>query len=1095
MSSQPSSQDSNPDSDEEIWSSVEELPSDFSSTPSLSFSSSPGLSQEEFSRPRLCQPYTSATSRPLKRKRDDSPGVLAKKLKHVAAGTVHLSKTTSSAVDTGPVLIASLDGQADQSSIAAFNGLSTGVLWEIARLASLERLTNVSVEDIKSLRGTNSDAAPKTVEILLKEKTRDLDTDRAFSAERKSQCPWQELDAEEAALLNNPNSALGNFPESPKGFYGGKVGFIGNIDEVAGRYNVTLDRCTLTTSCRLCRQFGSSSILRLKVPLKILHHNQNLRTFVRRPFVILGNVFRAFYAKETTVFLFRTRENYSNGQIYDPPSGGLSLFDFLDQFNPLQLNTDQALCKWASRFALGLSNSVPGPVLPPARVDEINDILSFTKSNMTDGCGISNVAFNLKLKFDFQLETIPCAVQVRHGGKKGILLMCPDSTQDATPQLAFRNPSQVKIRYSEASKADPANATVDILRFSRTKCPTRISAEVIINLEHNGVPADVFVRMQEAYIAKGVEELLLWAQEPGSETTEVMMQLWTAVEKSEDVYSARRVREAVGEARFRGFRERYNDATPDEEDDSELFDGAVHERSIAWWPDYISGSPSSLAETCMVLLDSGFTPQSLPVLRDKLKQIVRTKIKHRANRFIYEVAQSASAFVVPDHWGVLEENEIHFKSSRRQFPTDDGLQSDIILGDVLMTRNPCKLPTDVRKLRAVKHSQLHDLVDVIVCSVKGQRRLLDYLAGGDYDGDTAIVIWDKEIVDAFTNADEKYSIEPKGVNQCFEQTAKTVGEFIRENGGKSPAVKASMLQEYLLGSLRDPSAVGQYSGMHDNSVVKQGYSHPNSIRLAYLFCKILDSPKTGHQLKQKTWDADKSKHGHVHGPAWKNGKKDKKEVTGSALNTPYLQRNVDPTNPLLARPFIMDVLNQTALLQRDQWLKDAEDIFAEFEQREVVLDPDLAKPWNDFSDFVARQVRVDKKPKEDLEKIGKHVEAMYARHTKEIKGYSSSSASFFTDAGIKERQDKLRALSYDFAARPKPGEELKTLFDEAQIARLRASYAYIYDHENNGSKGWSRFPWNVALGELCKIKASALGPQKSVVMQFYERFRLGGNRR
>jgi hypothetical protein len=177
------------------------------------------------------------------------------------------------------------------------------------------------------------------------------------------------------------------------------------------------------------------------------------------------------------------------------------------------------------------------------------------------------------------------------------------------------------------------------------------------------------------------------------------------------------------------------------------------------------------------------------------------------------------------------------------------------------------VPTDVRKvffftfgrvvfstvyvqLRAVKHNVLHDLVDVIVCSVKGQRRLLDFLAGGecdvanipcaflniatgDYDGDTAIVIWEKEIVDSFTNAPEKYSVEPKGVDCCFTRDETTVAKFNADYAGKPPDIKAAELQRYLLGSLRDPSAVGQYSGYHDNAILTRGYGNPRTVKLGY----------------------------------------------------------------------------------------------------------------------------------------------------------------------------------------------------------------------------------------------------------------------
>jgi hypothetical protein len=230
------------------------------------------------------------------------------------------------------------------------------------------------------------------------------------------------------------------------------------------------------------------------------------------------------------------------------------------------------------------------------------------------------------------------------------------------------------------------------------------------------------------------------------------------------------------------------------------------------------------------------------------------------------------------------------------------------------------------------------------------------------------------------------------------------------------------------------------------------------------FCKILDSAKTGYNLKPESRNADARQYGHVRGPAWKNRQK---EATGSALNTPCLERKVDPENPMLARPFIMDVLNIAATSQKNRWLADVEALFRSFEEREVILDPDLAKPWHDFEAFANEKFQEgDKRPRDDLVIIGKHVEEMYRRHAKDLKENGKSET--FTDRAIEVRQDKLRALSHDFAAAPRP-DQLATIFDSAAIARLRASLAYIFDHhENEYRKGinlaWSRFPWNVALG-------------------------------
>lgn len=160
--------------------------------------------------------------------------------------------------------------------------------------------------------------------------------------------------------------------------------------------------------------------------------------------------------------------------------------------------------------------------------------------------------------------------------------------------------------------------------------------------------------------------------------------------------------------------------------------------------------------------------------------------------------------------------------------------------------------TECHKVRAVEHPFLRSYTDVIVCSIQGHRRLLDFLAGGavmvceqyfycahssnqgDYDGDTATVIWTPPIVESFKNADEKYSKEPDGLDVCFTSDHnEKVSEFLIRTSSLSPVEKALAVQTYLLGALRDPSVIGKYSNMHDNAVYHFGYSHPRTVKLAY----------------------------------------------------------------------------------------------------------------------------------------------------------------------------------------------------------------------------------------------------------------------
>ena len=99
---------------------------------------------------------------------------------------------------------------------------------------------------------------------------------------------------------------------------------------------------------------------------------------------------------------------------------------------------------------------------------------------------------------------------------------------------------------------------------------------------------------------------------------------------------------------------------------------------------------------------------------------------------------------VIDESGLLEENEIFVQLKRDNFRKGDtskiksgsGLSSinqamkkiqdidalaQLIEGDVLVTRNPCHHPGDIRKLKCVYKEELKHLYNVVVFSSKGER--------------------------------------------------------------------------------------------------------------------------------------------------------------------------------------------------------------------------------------------------------------------------------------------------------------------------------------------------------------------------------------
>lgn len=222
--------------------------------------------------------------------------------------------------------------------------------------------------------------------------------------------------------------------------------------------------------------------------------------------------------------------------------------------------------------------------------------------------------------------------------------MKDDDRNDNIPRAWFR-PSQTKILLPKERVQDKSQLTFDILRTGRLKTATRLSSEVIINLHENGVPAAVFVELMKQSVNALVKALTAW------EGPDAMYLLWMNVERAEGVLMERRARVAKSEARARGAKHTSIDDGDDDEDDQENQDPEseplMEGKSAPWWPDDISGCPSTLGETVMSLLDSGFTPQDCPVLREGLKNVLDKAISRETTRLRFEVAQSCNAFAIP----------------------------------------------------------------------------------------------------------------------------------------------------------------------------------------------------------------------------------------------------------------------------------------------------------------------------------------------------------------------------------------------------------------------------------------------------------------
>ena len=286
-------------------------------------------------------------------------------------------------------------------------------------------------------------------------------------------------------------------------------------------------------------------------------------------------------------------------------------------------------------------------------------------------------------------------------------------SKDGQPRIWLRE-SQRKVRHLDSQLSNTALCTVDVLRASHLTYPAALSVETIINFAENGVKFTVFANFMKDSMSETVDNLTTWGGPNGC------VRLWHYTAKEGGVHAARFARARAAEARVQGyvFEDPMHDYADNNEDDTEPT-RALEEQSSAWWWDPISGCPSSLEETSMVLLDSGFDPEQLPVLRAKQQEVAKKSIKATLSKFRTLVPMSCSAWAVPgsslyditvaflctqpvpDPCDVLDSGEIYIESSNTNLHDTEGNRTNRVVGDVLvsqrnisnrtgLTHHPCR---------------------------------------------------------------------------------------------------------------------------------------------------------------------------------------------------------------------------------------------------------------------------------------------------------------------------------------------------------------------------------------------------------------------
>jgi RNA-dependent RNA polymerase len=194
--------------------------------------------------------------------------------------------------------------------------------------------------------------------------------------------------------------------------------------------------------------------------------------------------------------------------------------------------------------------------------------------------------------------------------------------------------------------------------------------------------------------------------------------------------------------------------------------------------------------------------------------------------------KSAVLLGVIDETDSLQEGEVFIKLKSETFKTVNNIQ--IVKSDVLVTKNPCLHPGDIKVLKAVSCDKLTHMVNVIVFSAKGNRPIQNEISGGDLDGDAYFISWNLSLIHNLKILN--YS--------SLEDNNKTLSKK------KSTTIKLrDIINSYIDYMKSDTIALisNLHSAYADSS--EDGAMNEKCLKLAQLFLTSIDAPKTGNFIE------------------------------------------------------------------------------------------------------------------------------------------------------------------------------------------------------------------------------------------------------
>lgn len=540
----------------------------------------------------------------------------------------------------------------------------------------------------------------------------------------------------------------------------------------------TIRPLRMEDSCRYQRHFGWDRFLYLDVPALdkgLPSHVSGFKADLREAFrkwqltenVFMGRKWRMLHIQPIKT---KRRRGYK-GTVNSPAhrvvffaiSGEgippIRLSALLDWHLVFASNLHQQSSKLFARIELALSATKPTYAFKPSQIrllpedmladgdpedPRFNDPnLNFPASYdpitiMNDGCARISVGAAKLVCESFGILPGPSAFQARINGAKGIwFISAPYDTTDQHHLDVWIEitPSQVKIKPRESDLIDTTceadRWSFDVVQWSRKARASYLHRDFMQILEDRGVPRAVL----KTYIAERLHEEC--DAQINALDDPVALRLWT-------------------DKQFGSL------------EDSLEMDA--------------SGLPRPAYAKVSSLLKTGFLPKPYKPLAECTTNVFEQVLLHMRQNLRFECPRSTTVLGIADPIGCLQPGEIHLCFSEAFSDKLSG-QSWAFLYDLeaLVARHPTLWPSDIQKVRIVFKPELAHLRDVVVFPSRGCTPLASKLQGGDYDGDTFWVCWDKALTSHFQNAPTPKP--PKLEDMGITKKTQLIGDFVLPRDG------------------------------------------------------------------------------------------------------------------------------------------------------------------------------------------------------------------------------------------------------------------------------------------------------------------------